>query len=373
MIILGDMVAAGVSERIGRLAGALSEAGVDAFVGHSPVTMGYLHGFREGAGERFMALAVSAAGDMRLIAPALSEAQARRAGIADVRAWKDGDDPLALFEELATDWGLRSGIVAVDPTLPARQLLKMQNVLPAALFRDGEEILGGLMRVKGEDELALMRQAGRIADEAYDAVLPRIEAGMTERAVERMIREAMAERGGEPTFCIVATGANAAEPHHLSDDTVIPTGDVLLLDFGCEVGGYQSDITRVCAVGHASDRARELYDLVYRAHMAGRAAVRAGVPASEVDAACRRVIEAAGHGPAFFHRTGHGIGMNGHETPNITADNLEPLEVGNCFSIEPGVYYAGEIGIRLEVIVAATADGHESLNDDPSPELVVVG
>jgi Xaa-Pro aminopeptidase len=154
---------------------------------------------------------------------------------------------------------------------------------------------------------------------------------------------------------------------------VIQHGDLLLLDFGCEVEGYQSDITRVCAIGAASDRGRELYDLVHRAHLAGRAAVRPGVTGAEVDAACRKVIEDAGHGAAFFHRTGHGIGMNGHEAPNITMDNHERLEVGNCFSIEPGVYYAGDIGIRIETIVAVTADGHENLNEEANPELVVVG
>ncbi|MGV3618014.1 MAG: M24 family metallopeptidase [Fimbriimonas sp.] len=367
------MAGTGGLSRVARLGEALSLAGVDAFIGHYPVTMDYLHGFGEHAGERFLALAVSATGEVRLIAPALSEAQARRVGISDVRPWKDGEDPIPLFEELANDWGLRSGIIAVDPTLPARQLLKMQNTLPAALFRDGEEIISSLMRVKGEDELDRMRRAAKIADDAYAAILPQLRAGMTELQVERLVKDAMAERGGKPTFCIIATGANAAEPHHLSDDTVIGHGDLLLLDFGCEVEGYQSDITRVCAIGTASDRGRELYSLVHRAHLAGRAAVRPGVTGAEVDAACRKVIEDAGHGPAFFHRTGHGIGMNGHESPNITMDNHEPLEVGNCFSIEPGVYYAGDIGIRIETIVAVTADGHENLNEEANPELVVVG
>ena len=359
--------------RVARLAEALSEAGVDAFIAQDPVTMAYLHGFAEHGAERFMALAVSAVGDVRLIAPALAETQARRAGIQDVRPWKDGEDPIPLFEALAADWGLKTGIVAVDPNLPSRQLLKMKNALPAALFRDGEEIIGSVMSVKQEDELDKMRRAAKIADDAYDAILPRLKAGLTEREVERMVKDEMAQRGGKPTFCIIAAGANAAEPHHLTDDTVIKDGELLLLDFGCEVEGYQSDITRVCGIGHATDRQRELYALVYRAHMAGRTAIQAGVTPSSVDAACRQVIADAGHGPAFFHRTGHGIGMNGHEAPNITADNHDPLEPGNCFSIEPGVYYAGDVGIRIEVIVAATADGHENLNAEPSPELVVVG
>lgn len=359
--------------RISKLAAALDEAGVDAFIGHHAITLGYLQGFAEDAHERFMAFAVSRTGDVRLIAPALSEAQARRAGVKDVRPWADGEDPLVLFEELAKDWNLKSGILAVDATLPARQLLKMQDALPAALFKDGEGLLSSLMRVKGDDELDLLRRAGQIADEAFDEVLPKLKPGLTERQVEKMLRDAMAERGGKPTFSIIAVGAGAAEPHHLNGDTPLTEGQVLLLDFGCELEGYQSDITRTVAIGKASDEAKALYDVVYRAHMAARAAIRPGVAPAEIDAAARNVITEAGHGPAFFHRTGHGIGMNGHEHPYITADNREPLQVGECFSIEPGVYYAGNIGIRIENIVACSADGHISMNADPAAEIIEIG
>lgn len=359
--------------RIERLVDGLGEAGWDAFLAQSPVAMGFLAGFHEHAGERFMALAVSARGEVRLICPALSENQARRAGIRDIRSWKDGEDPLALFEALADEWGLRSGIVAVDPSMPARMLLQIQDALPAALFKDGEEILSGVMRRKQPEELDLLRRAGKIADDAFDEVLPQIRAGQTELQVDLMLRDAMAARGGKPTFCIVAAGANGAEPHHFSDDTVLKSGDVVVLDFGCDLEGYQSDITRTVGIGQTSDRAKQMYDLVYRAHMAARQAIRAGVPASDVDAAARQVIEAAGCGDAFFHRTGHGIGTQGHEAPYISSANHAPLEAGNCFSIEPGVYFEGELGIRIENIVAATEDGHESMNVDPSPTLIECG
>jgi Xaa-Pro aminopeptidase len=355
------------------MAEALSEAGIDAFFAFDSRTLRYLHDFDEEAHERLMVLAVSPSGAVRLIAPALSESQARRSGIEDVRSWADGEDPMPLFEALAQDWGLRTGILAVDPALPARHLLRVQDALPAALFRDGEALLDGLMRRKQPEELERMRRAARIADEAYEAILPKLEAGQTELQIQRMIFDEMAARGGNPTFCIVAAGANSAEPHHASDDTVVRAGDVLLLDFGCGFEGYQSDITRVVAVEHASDRAKAMYDLVYRAHRAGVEAVRPGVPASEIDAATRGVIVAAGEGAAFFHRTGHGIGLNGHEGPYISAANEAPLEPGNCFSVEPGVYFRGEFGIRIETIMAVTESGGENLNAPALDRLQIVG
>lgn len=348
----------------------MKDCGVDCFLAQAPVTMGYLHGFYESGHERFMTLAVSAHAEVRLICPALSESQAKRAGIQDVRGWKDGENPLALFEQLASDWCLRSAIIAVDDEMPAQMLLKMQSALPAALFRPGQAVLAELMRRKEPGELDEMRRAGHIADEAFEAVKSQIHPGMTERQVSTVLGAEMARRGGEPAFAIVATGANSAEPHHLSDDTVLSAGDVLILDFGCTVNGYYSDITRTVGVGRVSQKAHEVYGIVYRAHRAGRDAIRAGVTAGSVDSAARQVIEEAGYGPQFFHRTGHGIGMRGHEEPFIIGDSQEVLEPGNCFSIEPGIYLAGEFGVRIENIVAATESGHESMNAEPSPTLI---
>lgn len=360
------------NDRIAALARALEAASVDAFLAWSPVTMGYLHGLSENAHERFLALAVSNKGEVRLIAPALSETQARRAGIEDVRPWKDGEDPLVHVRELARDWNLDSGIVAVDDEMPAKMIIEIQDVLPRTNFRPGGEIASSLMRQKSGPELELLRKAGRIADEAWDVVLPTIKAGQTEREVARRLYAEMEARGGTPTFAIVAAGAGGAEPHHLSDDTVLKDGDVVILDFGCSLGGYQSDITRTIAVGHASEEANEVYGIVLAAHRAGRDAVRAGVTAGSVDAAARRVIEEAGYGEAFFHRLGHGIGQRGHEEPYIIGGSTVELLPGDCFSVEPGIYLPGKFGVRIENIVAATADGHESMNAEPAAELLVV-
>lgn len=358
--------------RIERLVQELESAGIDAFLAWSPVTMSYLHGFGEGGGERFLTLAIRNEGDVRMICPALSETQAKRAGIPDVRSWRDGEDPLTHFRELADDWNLRSAIIAVDDELPAQMLLRIQEALPSALFRTGSELLSKLMRVKDPNELDLMRKAAEIADGALSAGLAAIRPGVSEISVEDAINAEMRRLGGRPAFCIVAAGANGAEPHHLSDETVIQKGDVVVLDFGCTVQGYFSDITRMAAVGEASKEAREVHQIVLRAHRAARNAIRPGVTAESIDRAARQVIEDAGYGEQFMHRLGHGIGMKGHEEPNMVAGNMHLLEVGNCFSVEPGIYLPGKFGVRIENIVTVIEGGHRSFNAEPADELTVV-
>jgi Xaa-Pro dipeptidase len=368
------MSAVAYRSRIEKLAQALNDEGIDAFFATSPITMGYLRGYAEDGHERFLSLAINADGRMRLICPALSESQARRASIGDIATWRDGEDPLALLEQLATDWNLKSAILAVDNDMRAQMLLNMQETLPAALFKPGQLVLSKLMRNKDEDELALLRKAGKMADDAFDALLPRIKAGQTESEVDQMLQDGMRRAGGKPVFCIVAAGANGAEPHHLSDDTVLRDGDVVVLDFGCSVeGGYMSDITRTICVGKASDEAKKVYDVVYRSQAAGRDAIRSGVAAQEVDRAARKVIEDSGYGEFFVHRTGHGIGMRGHEEPYMVEGNTDLLEPGQCFSVEPGIYLPGNFGVRIENIVAATQDGHESMNREPSATLIEIG
>lgn len=361
-----------VPQRLSALSSSLGAHGIDAFLAWHPVTMGYLHNFHEGAIERFMALCLHKDGRSAIICPSLSATQAARAGLQDIRSWRDGEDPLALFIKLAEEWDLKSAIIAVDDDMPAHMLLAMQMALPAALFRTGGEILGSLMRVKSSEELDLLRRAAKIADDAYLVVLNEIKAGMTEREVDYILRNAMAKGGGEPTFCIIAAGANGAEPHHLSDDTPLREGDVVIMDFGCHVEGYQSDITRTIAVGSASEEAKQVYRIVHEAFMAGRAAIRPSVPAEQLDHAARSVITKAGYGEFFMHRLGHGIGRKGHEEPYIIAGNVSPVEVGHCFSVEPGIYLPERFGVRIENIVTVSAGGHESLNAEPPSELPII-
>lgn len=361
------------THRIQQLACGLKARGLAAFLASSPITMGYLKDFFEEGGERLLLLAICADGRTRMICPGLTETQARRSGIQDVRSWRDGEDPLRLVVELARDWGLDRARLAVDDDLAAARLLELQAALPGATFLAGQAVMAELMRIKGEDELALLREAGRIADGAFQALLGQIRPGMTEAEVSSLILETMRKQGGAPTFCIAAAGANSAEPHHHSDGTVLKDGDALILDFGCSVSGYLSDITRTVCVGRASDELREVYRIVLESHRAGRAAVRPGVPCQDIDRAARRVIAEAGYGPHFMHRTGHGIGLRGHEAPYIIEGNVEPLATGHCFSIEPGIYLPGRFGVRIENCVACTEAGHASLNAEPPAGVIEVG
>ncbi|HWQ09165.1 MAG TPA: aminopeptidase P family protein [Holophaga sp.] len=350
----------------------LVRAGKSAYLGASPITMGYLQGFWEGGGERFLLLAVHADGRTCMICPGLSATQAARCGIADVRPWNDGEDPLALFAELAGEWGIREGRLVVDNDMGAWQVLAMQAVLPRADFAPGHPVMSPVMRRKSPVEIACLLEVGRIADEAFTDVLGSIHIGMAEQDVARLVLDTMGRLGGSPTFCIAAAGVNSAEPHHHSDGTLLQEGDALILDFGCAVDGYQSDITRTVVLGAPDDELARVYGIVHAAHMAGRRAVRPGLPGQDVDRAARGVIEAAGFAPRFMHRTGHGIGLRGHEEPYIIEGNGQGLAAGECFSIEPGIYLPGRFGVRVENCVVCTAEGHRSLNAEPSPVLLAV-
>lgn len=359
--------------RVERLAATMRDEGIKAIFLSSPNPMGYLQGFFEDGHERLLVLAVRQTGEVRLIAPALSAAQARRLGIEDVRGWEDGQDPRQFVEELAQDWDLRSAVIAVDDAMRASSLLTLQATLPAALFRTADAVLARVMGVKDADEIEKLRRAGAIADQALAAGLAAIRPGASETSVADALIAEMKRLGGKPTFCIVATGANSAEPHHLTDDTLIREGDVVLLDFGCTFERYQSDITRTVSCGEPTDpEAPQVYEIVYRAHQAARRAIRPGVTGEAIDAAARQVIESAAYGDRFIHRTGHGIGLGGHEEPNIVKGQTTPLQPGACFSIEPGIYLEGRFGVRIENIVTVTEQGHHSLNDEPASTLLTI-
>lgn len=334
--------------------------------------MGYLASFFESGGERMLVMLIRSEGEPAMIVPALTATHASHTGIDDIRPWSDGEDPSKLFKAIGSEWKLDAGVIAVDDEMPAGFLLPMQTALPAALFKCGGDVMAELRKRKDGVELSKMRKAAEIAESAFEDLRAKLAPGLTEREAVMTLFEGMMQRGGPPTFAIAATGKNGAEPHHDSDSTPIAVGDVIVIDWGCHVDRYLSDITRTVAVGKPEDEAFEVYRVVYEAHMAARAAIRPGVPCEQIDAAARKVIDDAGYGAYFVHRTGHGIGMMGHEPPHIVKGSLSPLEVGQCFSVEPGIYLPGRFGVRIENIVTVTEDGHNSLNSEPPAELPVI-
>jgi Xaa-Pro dipeptidase len=234
----------------------------------------------------------------------------------------------------------------------------------------------GNMRVcKDIDEIIAMRNAVGVAQQALEATIPFIKVGQTEKEIAAELVVQLLRHGSQsemPFTPIVSSGPNSANPHASPSDRKLQRGDLLVVDWGAAVDGYISDLTRTFAVGQVEDEYRKIHQIVMEANAAGRAAAKPGVPCANVDIAARTVIEKSGYGQYFTHRTGHGIGMEPHEDPYMRSDNLQLLEPGMTFTIEPGIYLPGRNGVRIEDNMAVTASGVDCLSNMPR-ELRVVG
>ncbi|HVM31395.1 MAG TPA: Xaa-Pro peptidase family protein [Candidatus Limnocylindrales bacterium] len=348
--------------------------------------------------ERLTMLVVAQQGKPSLVVPRLEqsvaqEAPAARAGLVELAAWQETDDPFALVAELLRAsgsrpeiqlgplggaWG-RLGALLVSDTLRASFLLNLQAAIPDAAFGVASPVLGPLRALKDDEEIALLRLAAEGADRVVSQVAAGRLVGRREAEVAREVRDRLVAEGhDEAVFAIVASGPNSASPHHEAGEREIRAGEPIVLDIGGRLGGYHSDITRTLWVtgdgdARPDDQFRQLFDVLLRAQLRGREAVAAGVPAEQVDEAARSIISAAGLGEHFIHRTGHGIGIEGHEEPYIVAGNQTRLAVGHAFSVEPGIYLEGRYGARIEDIVICAPGGGESLNRLPRELMVVRG
>jgi Xaa-Pro dipeptidase len=256
------------------------------------------------------------------------------------------------------------------------ELRLMEAGAPAARFESAEEAVAALRMSKDEGELSAMRKAVEIAQNALLATLPAVRAGVTEREIAAELTLQLLRHGSDPEMPfapIVSGGPNSANPHASPSDRPLQRGDLLVIDWGAAYHGYFSDLTRTFAIGQPESELRRIAQLTLEANAAGRAACKPGVTAGEVDAAARQVIEAAGYGKWFFHRTGHGLGMEGHEDPYIRAGNPLVLKPGMTFTIEPGIYLTGRNGVRIEDNMVITESGAESLSDLPRELKVIEG
>jgi Xaa-Pro aminopeptidase len=374
----------------GRLAAArdlAAEAGFAAVLVGVGADMRYLAGYGAMPLERLTMLVIPTSGEPALIAPRLEATPARScppaaAGFLPVVKWDESDDPHGLVARMV---GEASGDskplrIAVSDDLPARHLLRLQERLPDARFELASPILGRLRIVKDADEIALLTEAAHAADRVVAQIAGGRLIGRTEADVAREVRERLVAEGHEAAhFAIVGSGPNSASPHHEASERVIAAGEPIVLDIGGTIDGYGSDITRTLWVTGGDpakgpdERFRHLFAVLQGAQAAATAAVRPGISAEAVDAAARRPIEAEGYGEAFFHRTGHGIGLEGHEEPYIIAGNTEPLQPGMAFSVEPGIYLVDDYGARIEDIVVCGPDGPIVLNEAPRELYVVDG
>lgn len=345
-----------------RAAEAARAQGVAALLVSPGPDLAYLTGYRIRPSERLTCLVLASDGSARLVAPAFESLRASAAAPdLELVAWGETDDPFALVASLVRD----HGAIAVADQMWAAFLIRLQEALRGRSVLPASAITRALRIRKDEAEVAALRAVASAADRAYPRILERPFAGRAERDVAGDLAALLREEGHDDVgFTIVASGPNGASPHHDSGERVISEGDVVVLDFGGTKDAYCSDLTRTVFVGPRPDReALRVHDLVRRAQEAAYAAAREGVRAADVDAAARRLIADAGHGAHFIHRTGHGIGLEGHEHPYLVAGNTEPLAPGMAFSLEPGVYLSGRFGVRIEDIAVIGRGGQaEPLN-----------
>ncbi|ELZ59751.1 MULTISPECIES: aminopeptidase P family protein [unclassified Haloferax] len=347
----------------------LADADADATVLFPSRNLLYLSGFDEEPAERHLLLFVPREGAPAFLVPDLYETQVRaESWVADVRTWSDDDDPRDALADIVSDLGLAGGRVLVDDTMWARFSQDLRAALPDADFGLASEVVAPLRARKDDAELDALRRAGAAVDRAVERVRDMGEdaVGMTENELAAEIERLLADEGGEgiPFGPLVGSGPNGAMPHHSHGDRVIESGDPVVLDFGTVVDHYPSDQTRtVVFAGEPPAAFAEVHGVVQAARTAAVETVEPGVAAGDVDRAAREVIEEAGYGDRFIHRTGHGVGLDVHEEPYIVAGSDRELEVGNVFSVEPGVYLPDEFGVRIEDLVVVTDDGAELLND----------
>jgi Xaa-Pro aminopeptidase len=359
--------------RLDQVRKATSAAGLDAVLLTPGPDLRYVIGYDAKQLERLTCLMIPAQGDPALFVPRLElpAAQASPAGALrlEMIAWQETDDPFGL---VAGKLGAVA-TVGLSDRMWALSVLKFRDALPAARLALAGGALRPLRIRKSAAEVAALREAGAAIDRVHAQVGGWLRSGVTERAVGALITDAiLAEGHASVDFVIVASGPNAASPHHEVSDRVLTAGDAVVVDIGGTMpSGYCSDSTRTYAIGEPPAEFTAYYQVLYDAQEAACAAVRPGVTAESVDAAAREPITKAGYGADFIHRTGHGIGLEAHEDPYIVAGNDEPLEPGMAFSVEPGIY-PGPHGARIEDIVVCTKDGFERLNNTPR-ELAIVG
>lgn len=337
----------------------------------------YLSGMHTHISERPVLLFIPQTGEPAIIIPGLEAMKAEAAGIPSERifAWNDEEWFEGAFQKAADYLQLNGAHWGVEALyMRVLELEALQKVVPALQTSHAEPAMMALRAIKDESELAAIGKAIGVAERSIERLIPQIKIGMTEKQVAAQLTTILLDEGGESIAFgpIVSTGPNAASPHAMPSERPLASGDLLVVDWGVFVDGYPSDITRTFAVGEVDDKLKHIYDIVRQANEAGKQAAKPGATGQDVDRAARKVIVDAGYGDYFFHRTGHGLGLEVHELPGMVEGNTTPLQVGNVFTVEPGIYIAGRGGVRIEDDVVVTADGCRSLTSFPR-DLITVG
>lgn len=355
---------------------SLLQQGPDALALNAGPTQTYFTGLHFHLMERPIVLILALKQAPVIVLPGFEKG--KLVAVKDLRAVTYGEDPAKWqlsFNEAAKLLGPLKRIATEDLRLRLMELRYLEGAFPGTKFEQAEPLIAQLRMHKDEAEIDAMQRAVKVAEAALEATLPEIRAGMSEREISGILIQNLYTHGCDPELPflpIIAAGANSANGHATVSDRKLKNGDLLVIDWGANVDGYFSDLTRTFAIGEIDDELKRVYEIVKLANQAGRDAAKPGVPCSAVDDAAREVIEDSGYGQYFTHRTGHGLGLEPHEEPYMRAGNSMLLEPGMTFTVEPGIYLEGRGGVRIEDNVVITKDGARTLSSFPR-ELRVIG
>lgn len=349
--------------RQAKLVAAAQAAGFSAIALNPGPSLSYFTGLAFHLSERPVVVIISPYQPLTIILPTLESAKVENTPFP-LQAFPYGEDPATwpqVFNQALQPYIQKAITIGVEPRgLRFLELRLLEAALPQARFVDAEMAIATLRRIKDQAEINTMQQAANIAQEALRATLPIIKAGVTELEIAAELFMQLVRHGSDavnPFSPIVSGGPNSANPHASPSERPLSPGDLLVIDFGAYVDGYFSDITRTFAIETVAPKYQQIAAIVHQANQAARKSIKPGVTAASVDRAARTIIESAGFGPYFFHRTGHGLGLEVHEEPYIRQGNELQLEPGMTFTIEPGIYLPGENGVRIEDNVLVTPAG----------------
>ncbi|HXB40509.1 MAG TPA: Xaa-Pro peptidase family protein [Bacteroidia bacterium] len=337
---------------------------LDALLMEGGTSLNYFSGARWGRSERLFAMILPMKGEPFFIAPKFEESRAKeQTGNAQVYCWEENENPYELIAKVFKEKNFLNGTLGIEETTRYFVTENIQKIIPTLKIKSGTVVTAGCRGVKTAHEIELMQIANDIAAEVYKAAVKQLKEGMSENEFGNIISNLFNEFE-TPGGALVLFGEASAHPHGLVKEMRLKQNDIVLMDGGCEVEGYESDITRMAVFGTATDKMKKNFDIVRKAQDEGLKAAKPGVEACTVDAAARKIITDNGYGPGykyFTHRLGHGIGMDGHEWYYLVGGNKYILNPGNMFSNEPGIYIPGEFGIRLEDEMLITETGAKLL------------
>jgi Xaa-Pro dipeptidase len=343
---------------------AMNSKNIDCLVLCNSPNLYYLTGYSPKKDERLQIAFITADGKSVMVVPMLYSMNAEKnCNIKDQRIWRDGDNLYSFIDKIADELGIKGGRIGIDSIM---EFMQFDTILKSSVkseFINANSVFKQLRMKKSPEEIELMAQSAKLSDDVMDMCIKACLDGKTEAQIKNLVEYELTDKGMAGGFSnLIASGPNSSSPHHVSGDRIPQKGDCIYLDLGGAYKKYWSDITRTIHFGNPSDKFIKNYEYVKEAQRLAKEAVKPGVSANDVHMTAVKYFEKKGVNEYYLHRTGHGIGLEGHEDPYIAKGNDLILEEGMTFSIEPGLYYKNEFGIRIEDIVVVTKDGHKTLN-----------